>query len=223
MDFMKWLNSLDELLYEVMSWLIFFPLTLWRSVRRPMQMMRYADLQLRLPDDEQYADGLSPPLFLTLSLLIAHLAAVALGEVDMILANRHGLAAMITDDTSALVLRVLTFSLFPLLLSVRLVRKRGLPLERKTLRLPFYAQCYPTAVFALGLGLGTALSRLADPVARWGGAAFFCAAILYYLEVERRWFADQLGVSRIRALGHAAAGLIEGFLLMLLAGWLFSR
>jgi len=23
MDFMKWLNSLDELLYEVMSWVVF--------------------------------------------------------------------------------------------------------------------------------------------------------------------------------------------------------
>lgn len=33
MDFMKWLNSLDELLYEVMSWLVFFPLTLWRALR----------------------------------------------------------------------------------------------------------------------------------------------------------------------------------------------
>jgi len=25
MDFMKWLNSLDELLYEVISWLVFYP------------------------------------------------------------------------------------------------------------------------------------------------------------------------------------------------------
>lgn len=28
MNFMQWLNSLDELLYEVVSWIVFFPVTL---------------------------------------------------------------------------------------------------------------------------------------------------------------------------------------------------
>ena len=39
MDFMKWLNSLDELLYEVMSWVVFFPLTLWQALFRPIRTM----------------------------------------------------------------------------------------------------------------------------------------------------------------------------------------
>lgn len=52
---MKWLNSLDELLFEVVSWLVFFPLTLWRTPVRPMAIMAYADEQLAQPDDEQYA------------------------------------------------------------------------------------------------------------------------------------------------------------------------
>ena len=49
---MKWLNSLDELLFEVMSWLIFFPLTLWRTLAQPLTMMAYADEQFALPEDE---------------------------------------------------------------------------------------------------------------------------------------------------------------------------
>lgn len=61
MDFMKWLNSLDELLYEVMSWLVFYPLTLWRTLLQPIGMMKYADRQLDLPEAEQYTDALSPP------------------------------------------------------------------------------------------------------------------------------------------------------------------
>ena len=32
MDFMKLLKSLEELLYEVVSWLVFYPLTLWHSL-----------------------------------------------------------------------------------------------------------------------------------------------------------------------------------------------
>lgn len=46
MYFMKWLSSLDELLYEVISWLVFYPLTLWRTCTRPLGMMDYADAQL---------------------------------------------------------------------------------------------------------------------------------------------------------------------------------
>lgn len=46
LDFMKLLKSLEELLYELVSWLLFYPLTMWRSVVRPLSMMRYADTEL---------------------------------------------------------------------------------------------------------------------------------------------------------------------------------
>ena len=52
---MKWLNSLDEHLFEVVSWLVFLPLTLLRTLVRLMAMMDYADEQLAQPDDEQNA------------------------------------------------------------------------------------------------------------------------------------------------------------------------
>ena len=45
MHFMQLLKSLDELLYEVMSWLVFFPLTLWRTLTQPITMMEYAESQ----------------------------------------------------------------------------------------------------------------------------------------------------------------------------------
>ena len=64
MDFMKWLNSLDELLYEVMSWLLFFPVTLWRASVQPLRTMGYVEQQVSVPAEEQYAAVLSPPLFL---------------------------------------------------------------------------------------------------------------------------------------------------------------
>ena len=36
MNFLKLIQSLDELLYEIMSWLIFYPVTLWRALTRPL-------------------------------------------------------------------------------------------------------------------------------------------------------------------------------------------
>ncbi len=210
MDFMKWLNSIDELLYEVISWLVFYPLTLGRALLRPLSMMGYADRQLELPSEEQYAAALSPPLFLTLTLLLAHLWATALGETDRLVAAKRGLAGMINDDTSALIFRLLIFSIFPLLMSLHFVWRRGLPVDRATLRLPFYAQCYPAAVFALLLSSGAVLLGVGGKLATMCGAATMLFALTLYLAVEARWFALQFGTGFLRGGLTASAAIMEG-------------
>lgn len=222
MDFMKWLNSLDELLYEVISWLLFYPVTLVRTLVGPIAMMRYADSQLRLPEDEQYRSALSPPLFLALTLLLAHLSATALGETDRLVADHHGLANMIDDDSSALAFRLLVFSIFPLLLSLHYVWRRRLPLDRGSLRLPFYAQCYPAAVFALGMSIGTILIGLKSDTAHLSGFAVMLVAIILYLGVEARWFAIQFRTGVVRGGVTALAALAEGMVLLAGAGALLS-
>lgn len=220
---MKWINSLDELLYEVMSWLLFFPLTLWRSIVHPFAMMDYADDQLALPDDEQYGAALSPPLFLAIALLMAHAVSLALGQVDAIVADRHGLAGLVNDDASALVLRLVVFASFSLFTATRMVRRRGLPIDRNALCAPFYAQCYPTGVFALGIGIGISLARTTMPTTYMGGIGLVVASIVYYVIVETRWFAIKLETSYISAIGAVAITLFEAFTLFLIVGFLFTR
>lgn len=223
MDFMKWLNSLDELLYEVMSWLLFFPLTLWRAVVRPFWTMKEIDRQIGLPDEEQYAAVLSPPLFLALALLLAHAISTALGQTDEIIANRHGLASLVTDNASALVLRVVVFASFPLFLAARLVRGQRVPLDRSTLRQPFYEQCYPAAVFALGVSVRTTFALVPHPVIRSVGQILLALALLNYVVIETRWFAGKLEHGTIRAFGSVVLGLLEGLLFLLSVGFLFTR
>jgi hypothetical protein len=94
MNFMQWLNSLDELLFEILSWVIFFPITLWRIIRHPLSMMAYAEAQLALPEDDQYGDALSPPIFLVLSLLLAQALELTLVGTNAIVRSRHGLASL---------------------------------------------------------------------------------------------------------------------------------
>jgi hypothetical protein len=223
MDFMKWITSLDDLLYEVTGWLLFFPLTLWRAVVRPVATMDYGEQQLALPDNEQYSAAVSPPLFLAIALLIAHGVSTALGQPDEIVTNRHGMAALINDDASALVLRLVVFAAFPIFAAARLVRRRGVPMDRATLRRPFYAQCYPTAVFALGLGIGTSLAITAWPAAILGGKLVICATIVNYIAVEARWFAAKLGIGYFRALGMVMLGLVEGVAVLIAVGFLLTR
>lgn len=222
MDFMKWLNSLDELLYEVISWLIFYPVTLGRTLLQPIATMSYADRQLALPQDQQYSAALSPPLFLALTLTIAHLGATALGETDRLVADRHGLSSLIDDDATALAFRLLIFSIFPLLMSLHFVWRRRLPLDRDSLRLPFYAQCYPAAIFALGLSFGTIIANLKNPGAQLTGAGIIVAAVLFYLLVEARWFAIQFRTGLVRGAATASTALVEGFVILVGAGLLLG-
>ncbi len=220
---MKWLNSLDELLYEVMSWLLFFPLTLWRALFRPLEVMSAVEREAELPNDQQYAASLSPPLFLALALLLAHTISTALGQTDHIIANNHGLAALVSDNASALVLRVIIFAAFPLFLGARLVRHRKIKLDRGSLRQPFYAQCYPAAIFALGISVGNSFGLDHHPWVSIAGHWLVAASTLNFWVIESRWFAQVLGVGFLRASGNVLLGLIEGAAFLLLVGFLFTR
>ncbi len=220
---MKWLNSLDELLYEVMSWLLFFPLTLLRAISRPFHVMKEVEREATLPEEQQYAAVISPPLFLALGLLLAHAVASALGETDAIVANRHGLAALVDDNTSALVLRVIIFASFALFLAARLTRASGVKVDRQSLRLPFYEQCYPTAVFALGLSLGASLVVVPHRAVHAAGVALIVASLLNFVVLEVCWFARTLGWGFLRATGSVLIALLQGLTFLLLVGFLFTR
>lgn len=220
---MKWLNSLDELLYEVMSWLLFFPITLWQATFRPIAVMSMIEREAALPEDQQYASVLSPPLFLALALLLSHTVATALGQTDLIIANHHGLADLVNDNASALVLRVVVFAAFPLFLAARFVRRSKVRLDRAALQQPFYEQCYPAAVFALGVSLGVSLGLDHRQTVATSGHWLAVVSLCNYAIVETRWFARNLAIGYVRAAGNVAVGMVEGAVFLFCVGYLFTR
>ncbi len=222
MDFMKWLNSIGDLLYEVMSWLVFYPVTLWRTIRRPLETMTYADRELRDSADEQFSDTLNPPLFLVLSLFLTQAAGLAMGDgVNPIVARKTGLAAFVTDDASLLLFRLILFSLFPLMMATRMLRARGIALTRRRLKPPFYAQCYACAPFALFLGIGTSMAHTSVAAAQAAGTIVALGAVGGYLTAQTIWFAHHLQTSRIRALLNAMRAFAEAAVATLAIGILF--
>jgi hypothetical protein len=223
MIFMQFLKSLDDLLYEIITWLVFYPITLWRTIRRPFEMMAYADSELADAPDQQYPDVLSPPIFLLLTLLLAHMIELALVGQSSIVADRKGLAGLVNDDTSLLLLRLVFYAVFPLIMAVRLLHKQKQPLTRDSLKLPFYAQCYPTAVFALVLGLGTLLTQLHAPMAVAAtGLVTILLAFLWYGLLQALWFARMLGVSKLRGFLSATRGMLESMLAFVLLSALLA-
>lgn len=221
MNFVQWLNSLDELLYELMSWLVFFPVTLWQIITRPLATMRYAENQLALEQEQQYRGTVSPPIMLILATLLGQAIGLALGDANRIVASHRGLANLVNDNTTLLLLRIILYATFALAMAARKVQRSSVPLDRDTLKAPFYAQCYITAPFALLLSVGGLGLGKADESEEVAALLSQAVAFLIYGSVEARWFKQELGQSTPRSIMDASVGMISGLALFLAIAILF--
>ena len=217
---MKVLKSLEELLYELVSWLVFYPLTLWRSVISPLSMMRYADLELADRPEDQYDDVISPPLFLLITLLLAQAVSTLMPRGA---AETAAEAALTASDTNLLIARGVIFGIFPLTMAVTLLVSKGIRITRNTLRPPFFSQCYVAAPFAFLLGLATDLMLIPGGDGVIAGLLTLGVALAWYGQAQVRWFRLDLDVGTIRALGLFAiaflTALVAAVCLAVAVGW----
>ena len=203
MDFMKIIKSLEQLLYELMVWLVFYPLTLWRAVFRPLKLMDYAEDELDDAEEDRYSDTLSPPIFLALSLGVIRLIELAEGWNEQL--------GVLSDDANYMAFRVVSFAFFPLMMALRLLRSRGERLDRKNLRLPFYAQCFIAAPFAIGINIGA--MAMSGGAGLGVGLSFVGATVLWYIVVQTLWFRRELRIGYLRGFGKAMRAFLEAILL----------
>ena len=208
MDFLRIIRSLEELLYEVMGWLVFYPRTLWRIVVDPVSMMRYSDREQADAPEKQYTDTLSPPLFLMLTLLAAHGFALAMGA-KMPEARNAVARMLLSSEQNLLILRSILFSIFALVAATTLLKRRTRALDRTTLRAPFYTQCYLTAPFALAISLAATLVGMPAPAVQTGGTVLTLAGVIWYVWVETQWFRLELELGPGRAFVLASWSFLK--------------
>ena len=211
---MKIIKSLEQLLYELMVWIVFYPLTLWRATIRPLSLMDYADEELDDDDEDRYSDTLSPPIFLAISLGLIHLIELA-AQVNLM---ENGLLA---DDRNLIAFRLVAFALFPLMLSIRYLRARGIALDRKTLREPFYAQCFVAAPYAIGIDGATVLIGVTESLLP--ALILLGVSVGWYLTVQTVWFSRALGVSKPRGLVHALRAYLASVVVLLVLSSVIDR
>lgn len=208
---MALLRSFEALLYELVSWLAFYPVTLWRCIRHPLRMMAYAESELTDKTEDQYGDALSPPIFLFVTLIIAHVIELRFSATSVILPG------ILADDRNLLLIRAVMFSLFPLLLAVESVRNKQQRLTRTTLRPAFYSQCYLAAPFVLVLNLAIIIGHRTDATAQAVGLLMIAAAIAWYVGALTAWYATTKGMGHAHAFARAIAAFVVGALAVLLA------
>ena len=212
MDFIRILRSLEEFLYEVMTWLVFYPRTLLRTALRPIEVLEYSRMEMRKPEEEQFQEALSAPLFLMLTLVISHAIELALAPHVAPVATPAGVK-LFGSYQNLVLLRSLMFAAFPLMFALQQVKDAKQPLTRQTLRGPFFGECYPAALFCLMFGVGGSLAQTFvhhRPV----GWTLMAASTLWYVVVQVIWlkrFNDHWG----RAVRVAVGAFLKGALVVL--------
>lgn len=204
MNAMKILQSVEELLYEVMSWLLFYPRTLFMTLRRPIATMRYSDAEQRDKPEKQYLETLSPPLFLVLSILLAHGLELAVGVG--IEAHRSQISRIITSsDQSLLAFRAVMFSLHPLVFAWAWLKLSGRKIDRDTLRPPFFAQCYLAGATSILVSLGSMGVSDARTWTTVLGVLVVLAATVWYVRIQHLWLMTVPNMTRPRAWAWSIA------------------
>ena len=214
MDFIRIIRSLEEFLYEVMTWLVFYPRTLLRTALKPIEVLDYSRAELHKPEEEQFQDTLSAPLFLMLTLVISHGIEMAL-HLHPFDGAGHAAAKLFGSDQNLVILRSLMFAVFPLMFALEQVKVAKLPLTRKSLRGPFFGECYPASAFCLATGVGSTVTQ-AWPEHSAVGGAIVVAAIVWYLALQVVWL-KRFNASWSRAVLVATICFLKACLVVLLA------
>lgn len=213
MDLLKILRSFEEFLFEAVSWLVFYPLTLWRIVRGPLAAMDYSDREQSDSEEHRYDDALSPPLFLLATIVIGNLIALAL-HVPPPPETSQTTRVLLASQQNLVLFRSLAFSLIPLVAAVTLLHHQKHRISRESLRAPFYAQCYLAAVCAAFVSVGGAIFQRPElPNAL--GAAIMIGGTAWFLFVQSHWFARRLNVSVGRGAWIAVWAMVRALLYLM--------
>jgi hypothetical protein len=206
--FIIFLKSFEVLLFEIVSWLVFYPRTLWRAVRHPLKMMERSEQELKLPPNEQFRDLVSPPIFLLLTVVAANAVEVAVAGNNPLIDDGIGLAGMITDNTSLILFRLVVFASLPMIAAVFALGVLRRTVDRDTLQPVFYAQCFATTPVVLLCSIAETLTRLPQTAANIPAAILFAAAAIFYVGVEGSWFRHEAKRSRGVGMAWAVASLL---------------
>lgn len=203
---MRLLRSLDDSLYELVGWLVFYPKTLWRIMWHPGRMARYVQSELQGADEARFRDGIRPVLMLILSVLVAHALELALDAPLSHLSSDIG-RILLGSDHRLLLSRSVFFSIYALGAAVGMLLHEGKKLTRESVRIPFSIQAFLVSPLVLFFSVGEQLYRLpgAEPVA----VVLLCGGFGWYMAARTIAYRSLYGT----AWSHAASSVVVSFTL----------
>lgn len=223
MDFLKILKSFEEFVYEALIWVVLLPRTLVRIVLHPRRMAEYAASELGRSDEKQFSAAVSPPLLLILCVLIAHFIDLGM-RTQTPDASGSLASAIFASEQNLLLYRTIAFGVWALAGAVYFLLRSGVPMDRESLRGPFYEQCYLVSPFALLLSISGSLSLMPENAYAIRAAPWLVlGAFLWFWLVQIDWIGRKAGLSFWRRIIAATLILVSGSLVNALVGHALSH
>jgi hypothetical protein len=150
MDFSAVVKQIEQFIFELLMWVIFYPYTLVRILLRPTPMLRYVSREIAADPDTAFGSAIRPPLFLFLCIAIGSIIAPIAPEQAKALASTEAGRFLTASWVNLLAFRTLGYSVFALAGALIFDLITPGEVTRNSLKLPFYQQCYVCGPFALG-------------------------------------------------------------------------
>jgi hypothetical protein len=212
MDFVKLIQSLQELVFEIVVWVLLLPKTFFRALVRPDLMVKYVNTELQKEPEKQFDDFISPVLFYLMLAVIP--AALYTWMGDGITQQGESFFGLTENNVWMSVLTTL-ISLLIYLVWIEGLNRR--PLRRSGLRRLFFIQCYLVTPAQLIYTL-----LLTAGFGSMNPAILGLLGTLVLISYEAFAFSDELKVNLVKGLGYAALPQLALFVALLIAASLFS-
>ncbi|NJN79267.1 MAG: hypothetical protein HC797_01635 [Anaerolineales bacterium] len=206
MDFLKLIQSLEDLLYEFIVWALLLPKTLIRATFRPDWMVSYVNQQWDKKPEEQYDEYITPGLFfIAMAVLPSALLTWAQNmEFDL-------LQSLTQINENNLITSALTTLISILIYLIWLKWLNKHTIKRSGLKRLFMIQCYlvtpPQLIYILLIVLGW--GELGSVSVSLAGTAL----LVFY---ESFAFKDEMKVSWWKGLWYAAIPYLAFFVVAIL-------
>ena len=187
MDLIRLLRSLEEFLYELVGWLVFYPRTLWQTLFHPGRIAVYTRQELTRPLDVRFQSTISPVLMLILSVALAH--ALELATRAVLPPSNSPVGQMLMGSEEGLMLtRSAIFCIYALGAALGTLRRQRVAFTRESLREPFSIQAFLACPFILLLALGEFALRAEGGHWHAAGLAIQGIAVCWYIWARTQAF-----------------------------------
>ena len=180
MDLMRLLRSLEEFLYELIGWLVFYPRTFWRILRHPAAIARYTRRELTQQPDRQFQETISPVLMLILSVVLAHALEMALRLPQPKVESPLG-RLLFGSEQGLLLTRSVVFCVYALGAALGTLKRERQAITRDTLREPFSIQAFLACPFVVLLSAGMQMMQVDKEWIRICGLVLMIFACSWYV------------------------------------------
>lgn len=194
MDFVRTLQSLEEAVYEIVTWILFLPKTGFQVFFKPGWVHGYVSGEFEKKPEERFQSYLSPVLFWLIVAVVPY-AATSLNTDTTQLNIRFQI-----PDSSVLILPALVLIAIPMWFTLVLSWLKKISIDRASLKRLFYMQCYPVALFEIALlplalrvalrgGESAGLALIGQIGLTVGGLWFYLAEVLIFRhELDYAWW-----------------------------------